>query len=75
MLPTAVGFQERTICAKKEERKRESWYTLALKFQERRRSQQRQPGRSDLGGRAGPGSLREAKGKSDHLYQMCRKLP
>lgn len=23
----------------------------------------------------GPGSLREAKGKSDHLYQMCRKFP
>ena len=52
MLPVAVGFQERTICAKKEERKRESWYAVAFKFQERRRSQQRQPGRSDLGGRS-----------------------
>lgn len=63
MLPIAVGFQERTICAKKEERKRESWYTLAFKFQERKRSQQRQPGRSDLGGRSGTREPQRGKRK------------
>ena len=63
MLPIAVGFQERTICAKKEERNRESWYTLAFKFQERKRSQQRQPGRSDLGGRSGTREPQRGKRK------------